>query len=60
MRCTRHFSIAADGFHGSYFPCPEKTDKAFIEMFGDDTDDLLAKGGVGKSTSVYCIGAGLA
>ena len=61
MRCARHFSVEADGFHGSYFPCPGmkdaretntgkadigKPDKAFIEMFGDDTDDFLAKGGV--------------
>lgn len=46
MRHTQHFTVDEDGFHGSYYPCPRKTDKAFIQMFGDDTDDYLAKGGV--------------
>ena len=46
MKSSRHFSISEDGFNGSYFPCDKKTDKVIIEMFGDDTDDHLAKGGV--------------
>ena len=39
----KHFEAYTDGFRGSYYPCREKTDKAFIEMFGDDTDDYLAR-----------------
>ena len=46
MKYDKHFTVENDGFHGSWYPCKKKTDKAFIEMFGDDTDDLLAKGGV--------------
>ena len=46
MKYEKHFTVETDGFHGSYYPCKSKTDKVFIEMFGDDTDDYLAKGGV--------------
>ena len=46
MKCIKHFTVEKDGFHASYYPCKEKSEKAFIEMFGDDTDDMLAKGGV--------------
>lgn len=46
MRYEKHFAVETDGFHGSYYPCAQKSGKAIIEMFGDDTDDFLAKGGV--------------
>lgn len=46
MKYKRHFTTEKDGFHGSYYPCSTRADKAIIEMFGDDTDDYLAKGGV--------------
>ena len=46
MKYDRHFTVDKDGFHGSWYPYQNMTDKAIIEMFGDDTDDLLAKGGV--------------
>ena len=46
MRYEKHFAVETDGFHGSYYPCAQKSGKAIIEMFGDDTDDYLAKGGV--------------
>lgn len=46
MKYEKHFETETDGFHGSYYPLKGGTDKAIIEMFGDDTDDYLAKGGV--------------
>lgn len=46
MKYDKHFTVDENGFHGSYYPCKSRIDKAFIEMLGDDTDDLLAKGGV--------------
>ncbi len=54
MKYEKHFEAYTDGFLGSYYPCREKTDKAFIEMFGDDTDDYLAKGGVKWFHSLRC------
>ena len=46
MKYEKHFDAVTDGFCGSYYPLKGKTDKTFIAMFGDDTDDYLAKGGV--------------
>lgn len=46
MKYEKHFTVADDGFNGSYYPCSPKNVKAIIEMFGDDTDDYLAKGDV--------------
>ncbi len=46
MKYEKHFTVTDDGFNGSYYPCSPKSIKAIIEMFGDDTDDYLAKGGV--------------
>ncbi len=54
MKYERHFTVIQDGFHGSFYPCQTKTDKAFIEMLGDDTDDYLAKGGVKYLHNLGC------
>lgn len=54
MKYKRHFETEIDGFHGSYYPCKDNTNKAFIEMFGDDSDDYLAKGGVKWFHSLGC------
>ena len=54
MKYEKHFIVENDGFHGSYYPCKSKTDKAIIEMFGDDTDDYLAKGGVKYFHNLDC------
>ena len=35
----RYFDPGRDGFYGVYYPCAEKTDKAFIVMLGDSSDD---------------------
>ena len=54
MKYEKHFNVENDGFRGSYYPCKQNTDKAFIEMFGDDTDDFLSKGGVKYFHSLNC------
>ena len=54
MKYEKHFIIENDGFHGSYYPCKSKTDKAIIEMFDDDTDDYLVKGGVKNFHNLDC------
>ncbi len=54
MRYERNFSVEKDGFRGSWYPCKRETDKAFIAMFGDDTDDYLAKGGARWLHSLGC------
>ena len=46
MKNAKHFTVENDGFNASYYPCKQKTEKAMIVMFGDDTDDMLAKSGV--------------
>jgi len=30
MKYKRHFETEIDGFHGSYYPCKDNTNKAFI------------------------------
>ncbi len=37
------FSVAADGFYGVYYPCPQPTSAAMIAMLGDSPDDYLAR-----------------
>ncbi|MBQ1476990.1 MAG: acyl-CoA thioester hydrolase [Erysipelotrichaceae bacterium] len=39
----RNFEVETDGFHGVYYPCEEKTDRAMILMMGDSSDDYMAK-----------------
>ena len=45
MKYEKHFDAVTDGFCGSYYPLRGKTDKAFIAMFGDDTDPFHPAGG---------------
>ena len=54
MKYEKHFDVVTDGFCGSYYPLKGATEKAFIAMFGDDTDDYLAKGGVKYLHSKGC------
>ena len=42
----RYFDPDKDGFYGVYYPCAETTDKAFIVMLGDSSDDRMAVSGV--------------
>lgn len=39
------FEPKSDGFHGVYWENKNKTDCAIILMLGDDSEDLMAKGG---------------
>lgn len=39
-------TVENDGYHGVYWPNRHESDAAIIAMFGDDTKDVLAKGGV--------------
>ena len=39
------FDPNKDGFYGVYYPCAENTDKAFIVMLGDSSDDRMAISG---------------
>lgn len=41
-----YFEPESDGFHGVYYENPNKSNKAFIAMLGDDCDDMMAHGGV--------------
>lgn len=39
-------TVESDGFHGVYWPHPRGSNCCVIAMLGDDTKDLVAKGGV--------------
>ena len=41
----RYFDPHQDGFYGVYYPCAEKTNKTFIVMLGDSSDDRMAISG---------------
>ena len=40
------FSIEKDGFYGTYYECPVKSEYTMIGLFGDDPNDHMAKSGV--------------
>lgn len=42
----QYFSPERDGFYGVYYPNPVPSDKAFIAMLGDSSDDRMAVSGV--------------
>ena len=39
------FSIEQDGFYGTYYECPQKSEYVMIGLFGDDPNDYMAKCG---------------
>ena len=39
------FTIENDGFYGTYYQCPQKSDYTMIGLFGDDPNDYMAKCG---------------
>ena len=50
----RYFDPSRDGFYGVYYPCAEKTDKAFIVMLGDSSDDRMAQSGAKWMQKLGC------
>jgi len=50
----RYFDPGRDGFYGVYYPCAEKTDKAFIVMLGDSSDDRMAQSGAKWMQKLGC------
>ena len=50
----RYFNPSRDGFYGVYYPSAEKTDKAFIVMLGDSSDDRMAQSGAKWMQKLGC------
>lgn len=38
-----HFDAETDGFYGAYWQCKTPSNKAFIAMLGDDSEDFMAR-----------------
>lgn len=45
MKPTQFFTPENDGFYGAWYPSPTATNRAMIMMFGDSSDDYMAKCG---------------
>ena len=41
----QHFEVNTDGFHGTWFPNPNGSDKGIILMLGDSSNDYMARCG---------------
>ena len=39
------FTVEKDGFYGTYYECPKKSEYSIIGLFGDDPNDYMAKCG---------------
>lgn len=50
----RYFNPGKDGFYGVYYPCTEETNKAFIVMLGDSSDDRMAQSGAKWMQKLGC------
>lgn len=50
----RYFNPGKDGFYGVYYPCSKKTNKAFIVMLGDSSDDRMAQSGAKWMQKLGC------
>ena len=50
----RYFDPGGDGFYGVYYPCGSKTNKAFIVMLGDSSDDRMAQSGAKWMQKLGC------
>lgn len=50
----RYFDPCKDGFYGVYYPCTEETNKAFIVMLGDSSDDRMAQSGAKWMQKLGC------
>ena len=50
----RYFNPCKDGFYGVYYPCTEETNKAFIVMLGDSSDDRMAQSGAKWMQKLGC------
>ena len=50
----RYFNPSRDGFYGVYYPCSKKTNKAFIVMLGDSSDDRMAQSGAKWMQKLGC------
>ena len=40
-----YFTVENDGFHGTYYECPQESKHTMIGLFGDDPNDYMAKCG---------------
>ena len=50
----RYFDPCKDGFYGVYYPCTEETNKAFIVLLGDSSDDRMAQSGAKWMQKLGC------
>ncbi len=50
----RYFNPGKDGFYGVYYSCSKKTNKAFIVMLGDSSDDRMAQSGAKWMQKLGC------
>ncbi len=50
----KRYEYETDGFHGVYYPRPEGSKKAMIIMFGDDSEDYLARTAARYFQSLGC------
>ena len=50
----RYFNPGKDGFYGVYYPWSKKTNKAFIIMLGDSSDDRMAQSGAKWMQKLGC------